>query len=96
MIQAVPALAMGSGIFAWVASGATAIADGENTKPVSSFTLSLVMTSVATVLALAPEGGPSSRLINSILLFPRSFACSFTYRSNALSIWLPKSELGPE
>ena len=67
MIHAVPALEISIGILAWVASGAAAIADGENTKPASSFTLSFVINSVTTVLALAPEAGPSSRLINWIL-----------------------------
>ena len=61
MIQAVPALEMISGTLAWVSTGAIAIADGENTTPAMMLTLSRVISSVATVLALAPEGGPSSR-----------------------------------
>ena len=96
MIHAVPAFAINIGIFACVANGAAAIADGEKTKPARSFTLSLVISSVTTVRALAPDAGPSSRLTSSILLSPRSLACSFTYKSNALSTWLPRSELGPE
>ena len=40
VIQAVPALEMISGIFAWVTTGAIAIADGENTTPAISLTLS--------------------------------------------------------
>ena len=43
MIQAVPALAMTIGTFACVTTGASAIADGENTKPVRICTLSLVI-----------------------------------------------------
>ena len=56
------------GTLAWVTTGASAIADGENTKPVTICTLSLVISSVATVLATAPVGGPSSRLMISTLL----------------------------
>ncbi len=48
-------------------TGASAIADGENTKPVTSCTLSLVISSVVAVFATAPVGGPSSRLIMSTL-----------------------------
>ena len=46
VIQAVPALAMTIGTLACVTTGASAIADGENTKPVTSCTLSLVISSV--------------------------------------------------
>ena len=42
VIHAVPALAISIGTLAWVASGAAAIAEGENTKPVTIFVLSLV------------------------------------------------------
>ena len=86
MIQAVPALEIIIGTLACVTTGASAIADGENTKPVSICTLSLVISSVATVLATAPVGGPSSRLMISTLFGAMSLACSLTYRSNALSI----------
>ncbi len=78
VIQAVPALAMIIGILAWVSTGAMAIADGENTKPVRICTLSLVISSVATVLACAPVGGPSSRLTISTLCGAMSLACSLT------------------
>ncbi len=78
MIQAVPALAMTIGTLACVTTGASAIADGENTKPVTSGTLSLVMSSVVTVFATAPVGGPSSRLMRVILCGAMSLACSFT------------------
>src|SRR6185312_15550546 len=87
VIHAVPALAITIGTLAWVITGASAIADGENTKPVTSCTLSLVMSSVVTVLATAPVGGPSSRLMIWTVCGAISFACSFTYRSKALSIW---------
>ena len=78
MIQAVPALAITIGTLACVITGASAIADGENTKPVTSCTLSLVISSVATVLATAPVGGPSSRLTISTLCGAMSLACSLT------------------
>jgi hypothetical protein len=52
------------------------MADGENTTPVMMLTLSRVISSVATVLALAPEGGPSSRSITSTLCGAMSLACS--------------------
>ena len=87
MIQAVPALAITIGTLACVTTGASAIADGENTKPVRICTLSLVISSVATVFACAPVGGPSSRLMISTLCGAMSLACNFTYRSKALSIW---------
>ena len=78
VIQAVPALAMTIGIFACVTTGASAIADGENTKPARICTLSLVISSVVTVLACAPVGGPSSRLMISTLFGAISLACSLT------------------
>ena len=52
MIQAVPALAITIGTLDCVITGASAIADGENEKPVTSCTLSLVISSVVTVLAI--------------------------------------------
>ena len=58
MIQAVPAFEISIGIFAWVASGAAAMAPGENTKPARSFTLSLVMSSVTTVLRIGARWRP--------------------------------------
>ena len=78
MIQAVPALAITIGTLACVTTGASAIADGENEKPVSICTLSLVISSVDTVLATAPVGGPSSRLISSTLCGAMSLACNLT------------------
>ena len=78
MIQAVPALAITIGTLACVTTGASAIADGENTKPVRICTLSLVINSVAAVLAIAPVGGPSSRLMSSTLCGAMSLACSLT------------------
>ena len=36
VIQAVPALAITIGTLAWVTTGASAIAEGENTKPARS------------------------------------------------------------
>ena len=78
MIQAVPALAITIGTLDWVITGASAIADGENEKPVTTCTLSLVISSVVTVLATAPVGGPSSRLIISTLYGAISLACSLT------------------
>jgi len=57
--------AMMKGTLACVTTGAIAMADGENTMPRSRSTLSRVMSSVATVLAFAPDGGPSSRLMSS-------------------------------
>src|SRR5471030_2574512 len=95
VIQAVPALAMIIGTLAWVTTGASAMADGENTKPASILTLSLVINSVAAVLAAAPVGGPSSRLTSSTVFGAMSLACNFTYRSNALSTWWPRSALAP-
>src|SRR6266545_3207858 len=83
------------GTLAWVATGAIAIADGEKRKPARICTLSLVMSSVATIFACAPVGGPSSRLMISTLCGAMSFACSLMYRSKALSIWWPGSALGP-
>ena len=76
VIHAVPALAISNGVFAWVITGAIAMADGENTTPVMMLTLSRVISSVATVLALAPEGGPSSRSTISTLCGAMSLACS--------------------
>ena len=67
VIQAVPALAITIGTLACVTTGASAIAEGENTKPARMGTLSLVISSVATVFAWAPVGGPSSRLMSSTL-----------------------------
>ena len=78
MIQAVPALAISIGTLACVTTGAAAIAEGENENPVTTLTLSLVISSVTTVLALAPEGGPSSRFTSSTLCGAISAACSLT------------------
>src|SRR5690348_19268 len=96
VIHAVPALAMTNGTFACVFTGAMAIADGEYTTPRIRLTLSRVMSSVAAVLAFAPDGGPSSRLMSSTLCGRISLACSFMYRSNALSCTSPRSALAPE
>lgn len=76
MIQAVPAFEISSGTFACVMTGAIAIADGENTTPTIILTLSLVISSVATVLAAEPDGGPSSRLMTSIVCGAISLAWS--------------------
>jgi hypothetical protein len=76
VIQAVPALTTIIGTFASVTTGALAIASGEKMKPISRLTWSCVISSVTSVLAPAPVGGPESRLIISILSAPSSLPWS--------------------
>ena len=76
VIVEVAAFMMMSGTFASVTSGAIANAFGVHITPVSSWTLSRVISSCARRLATSGFGPVSSRLISSIFTpGGRSFSC---------------------
>ena len=77
------------GVFAWVASGATASAFGVKPKPAMKSTLSCVIRSCASRLAISGEGPVVSFSTNSTFLPATVSPCCFMYALIPFWICLP-------